>query len=144
MNELQLSWCCVVIVCSLWMCKSQSYHFSFQTQHLKCIPKSWRISREACPSLTWYATAYYQYSPFFICITLCLILSTLNYLTVFQALSSCLMLADGKTVVCSSWDNNVYVYTFDQIFLCRLHTHSHAPFSPGISTPYRTAGDKTH
>ncbi|XP_029955149.1 protein FAN [Salarias fasciatus] len=28
-----------------------------------------------------------------------------------MALSSCLMLADGKTVVCSSWDNNVYFYS---------------------------------
>uniref|UniRef100_A0AAQ5X2T3 Neutral sphingomyelinase (N-SMase) activation associated factor n=1 Tax=Amphiprion ocellaris TaxID=80972 RepID=A0AAQ5X2T3_AMPOC len=28
-----------------------------------------------------------------------------------NALSSCLMLADGKTVVCSSWDNNVYFYS---------------------------------
>uniref|UniRef100_A0AAQ5XDG1 Neutral sphingomyelinase (N-SMase) activation associated factor n=1 Tax=Amphiprion ocellaris TaxID=80972 RepID=A0AAQ5XDG1_AMPOC len=36
---------------------------------------------------------------------------TINHLTVFQALSSCLMLADGKTVVCSSWDNNVYFYS---------------------------------
>uniref|UniRef100_A0A8D3BSM0 Neutral sphingomyelinase (N-SMase) activation associated factor n=1 Tax=Scophthalmus maximus TaxID=52904 RepID=A0A8D3BSM0_SCOMX len=29
-----------------------------------------------------------------------------------RALSSCLMLADGKTVACSSWDNNVYVHYF--------------------------------
>ncbi|XP_042366691.1 protein FAN [Plectropomus leopardus] len=28
-----------------------------------------------------------------------------------MVLSSCLMLADGKTVVCSSWDNNVYFYS---------------------------------
>ncbi|XP_068199670.1 protein FAN [Antennarius striatus] len=28
-----------------------------------------------------------------------------------MALSSCLMLADGKTVLCSSWDNNVYFYS---------------------------------
>lgn len=28
-----------------------------------------------------------------------------------MALSSCLILADGKTVVCSSWDNNVYFYS---------------------------------
>ncbi|XP_055363996.1 protein FAN isoform X2 [Betta splendens] len=28
-----------------------------------------------------------------------------------MALSSCLMLADGKTVACSSWDNNVYFYS---------------------------------
>ncbi|XP_072235181.1 protein FAN isoform X2 [Leuresthes tenuis] len=28
-----------------------------------------------------------------------------------MALSSCLMLSDGKTVVCSSWDNNVYFYS---------------------------------
>ncbi|KAA8580940.1 hypothetical protein FQN60_013898 [Etheostoma spectabile] len=28
-----------------------------------------------------------------------------------MALSSCLMLANGKTVVCSSWDNNVYFYS---------------------------------
>ncbi|XP_028288516.1 protein FAN [Parambassis ranga] len=28
-----------------------------------------------------------------------------------MALSSCLMLPDGKTVVCSSWDNNVYFYS---------------------------------
>uniref|UniRef100_A0A8D3CP88 Neutral sphingomyelinase (N-SMase) activation associated factor n=1 Tax=Scophthalmus maximus TaxID=52904 RepID=A0A8D3CP88_SCOMX len=28
-----------------------------------------------------------------------------------RALSSCLMLADGKTVACSSWDNNVYFYS---------------------------------
>uniref|UniRef100_A0AAQ4NXM0 Neutral sphingomyelinase (N-SMase) activation associated factor n=1 Tax=Gasterosteus aculeatus aculeatus TaxID=481459 RepID=A0AAQ4NXM0_GASAC len=28
-----------------------------------------------------------------------------------MALSSCLMLADGKTVVCSSWDNHVYFYS---------------------------------
>ncbi|XP_056289723.1 protein FAN isoform X2 [Pseudoliparis swirei] len=28
-----------------------------------------------------------------------------------MALSSCLMLADGKTAVCSSWDNNVYFYS---------------------------------
>ncbi|XP_074549891.1 protein FAN isoform X2 [Halichoeres trimaculatus] len=28
-----------------------------------------------------------------------------------MALSSCLMLADAKTVVCSSWDNNVYFYS---------------------------------
>ncbi|XP_015250409.1 PREDICTED: protein FAN [Cyprinodon variegatus] len=28
-----------------------------------------------------------------------------------MALSSCLMLADGKTVICSSWDNNVYFYS---------------------------------
>lgn len=28
-----------------------------------------------------------------------------------MALSSCLMLADGKSVVCSSWDNNVYFYS---------------------------------
>ncbi|XP_029385194.1 protein FAN [Echeneis naucrates] len=28
-----------------------------------------------------------------------------------MALSSCLILADGKTVACSSWDNNVYFYS---------------------------------
>uniref|UniRef100_A0A3Q0SVF9 Neutral sphingomyelinase activation associated factor n=1 Tax=Amphilophus citrinellus TaxID=61819 RepID=A0A3Q0SVF9_AMPCI len=28
-----------------------------------------------------------------------------------MALSSCLILADGKTAVCSSWDNNVYFYS---------------------------------
>ncbi|XP_060921119.1 protein FAN [Labrus mixtus] len=28
-----------------------------------------------------------------------------------MALSSCLLLADGQTVVCSSWDNNVYFYS---------------------------------
>ncbi|XP_034022818.1 protein FAN [Thalassophryne amazonica] len=28
-----------------------------------------------------------------------------------MALSSCLMLPDGKTVVCSSWDNNIYFYS---------------------------------
>ncbi|KAG7526280.1 FAN protein [Solea senegalensis] len=28
-----------------------------------------------------------------------------------MALSSCLMLTDGKTVACSSWDNNVYFYS---------------------------------
>nr|XP_020480680.1 protein FAN [Monopterus albus] len=28
-----------------------------------------------------------------------------------MALSSCLILGDGKTVVCSSWDNNVYFYS---------------------------------
>ncbi|XP_033841868.1 protein FAN isoform X2 [Periophthalmus magnuspinnatus] len=28
-----------------------------------------------------------------------------------MALSSCLLLADGKTAVCSSWDNNVYFYS---------------------------------
>uniref|UniRef100_A0A3P8VSU4 Neutral sphingomyelinase activation associated factor n=1 Tax=Cynoglossus semilaevis TaxID=244447 RepID=A0A3P8VSU4_CYNSE len=28
-----------------------------------------------------------------------------------MALSSCLMLSDGKTVACSSWDNNVYFYS---------------------------------
>uniref|UniRef100_A0AAQ4Q9K7 Neutral sphingomyelinase (N-SMase) activation associated factor n=1 Tax=Gasterosteus aculeatus aculeatus TaxID=481459 RepID=A0AAQ4Q9K7_GASAC len=32
-----------------------------------------------------------------------------------MALSSCLMLADGKTVVCSSWDNHVYVRRQDTL-----------------------------
>lgn len=55
------------------------------------------------------------------------------------------MLADGKTVVCSSWDNNVYVEKTDTV---DLHIAVHMfiltrRLSTGISTPSRTAGDRT-
>lgn len=66
-----------------------------------------------------------------------------------QALSSCLMLADGKTVVCSSWDNNVYVEKAEDVdFWSSKQPLSFSPArfpSPSavISTLSRTAGGRT-
>lgn len=50
-------------------CLSHEFLFLFQTRPLKCSPKSWRSSRGACPSPTWYpaASTHFLFPVFMTC-----------------------------------------------------------------------------
>uniref|UniRef100_A0A665X3Z6 Neutral sphingomyelinase (N-SMase) activation associated factor n=1 Tax=Echeneis naucrates TaxID=173247 RepID=A0A665X3Z6_ECHNA len=75
---------------------SQSEDSSFEDLTEECRKISWANMGNLILPITLLVTIL----PQVLALTLC-----------FQALSSCLILADGKTVACSSWDNNVYFYS---------------------------------
>lgn len=117
------------------------------SKELKEFQRSMSFSNMVYGSLRFLALFYFIFFPPISPSTLSLLLVhtcvTLGRLPP-QALSSCLMLADGKTVVCSSWDNNVCVekggdvdffFFFCSSNSCVVHVHAHPRVS--LAPPQR-------